>query len=141
MCICNHYKKTNKQTWQQEFCQIWNWWWNISNNISFHFRSFPGKTEYFKKSKNPIWEPFLALFAQIWGKMNFPGKKGSEDIVFLTPLSAWGEGGLKIFIVGKKWGICTVWIFKGEWVKRGSAFFQGAEDFLKAIFNCWSNIT
>ena len=28
---------------EQEFCQIWDWWWNI-NNISFHFRSFPRKT-------------------------------------------------------------------------------------------------
>ena len=26
-----------------EFCQIWDWLWNINNNISFHFRLFPGK--------------------------------------------------------------------------------------------------
>ena len=30
-----------------QFCQIWNWWWNI-NNISFHFRLFPRKTKFLK---------------------------------------------------------------------------------------------
>ena len=35
-------------------------------------------TKVFKKSKkNPIVEPFWALFAQIWTIINFPGKKGS----------------------------------------------------------------
>ena len=29
---------------EPEFCQIWDWWWNISNKISFHFRLFPRKT-------------------------------------------------------------------------------------------------
>ena len=29
---------------EPEFSQIWDWWWNISNYISFHFRLFPGKT-------------------------------------------------------------------------------------------------
>ena len=26
------------QHWELEFCQICGWWWNINNNISFHFR-------------------------------------------------------------------------------------------------------
>ena len=47
---------------------------NINNNISFHFRLFPRKTNdkillYFGA--------ILAFFAQIWTKMNFPGKKRS----------------------------------------------------------------
>ena len=34
-------------------------------------------TKFFKKSKKILfWGPFWALFAQIWAKMNFPGKKG-----------------------------------------------------------------
>ena len=51
-----------------EFCQIWDWWWNICNNISFHFRSFPGKTndKIFQQIQNR-W----ALFTQIMGKNEF----------------------------------------------------------------------
>ena len=30
--------------WKPEFCQIWGWWWNFRNNISFNFRLFPRKT-------------------------------------------------------------------------------------------------
>ena len=29
---------------EPEFWQIWDWWWNINNNISFHLRLFPRKT-------------------------------------------------------------------------------------------------
>ena len=58
--------------------QIWECWWNISNNISFHFRLFPGKTndEIFQKIQKPskiqksqIQGPFWALlpkFGQKW---------------------------------------------------------------------------
>ena len=31
-------------TWEPEFFQIRDWWWNINNNISFHFRLFRRKT-------------------------------------------------------------------------------------------------
>ena len=64
--------------WELEFCQIWDWWWNINNNINFYFRLFPRKTDnkIFKKTpQNPILGPFWALYAQIWAKMIFPGKK------------------------------------------------------------------
>ena len=66
--------------WGLEFCQIWDWWWNINNNISFHFRLFPRKTNdkiFLKIQKEPILGPFWALFTQIWPKMNFPAKKSS----------------------------------------------------------------
>ena len=33
----------------------------------------------FEKIQNPILEPFWDLFAQIWAKTNFPGKKGSTS--------------------------------------------------------------
>ena len=67
------------QHWELEFYQIWDWWWNI-NNISFHFRLFPRKTNdkiFGKIQKEPILGLFWALFTQIWVKMNFPGKKSS----------------------------------------------------------------
>ena len=38
-------------------------------------------TKFFKQFKKPtILGPLWALFAQIWAKMNFPGKMGSVDI-------------------------------------------------------------
>ena len=58
--------------WELEFCQIWDWWWNISNNISFHFRLFPRKTKdkIVKISeKKPIlgkFGPFLPKLRQKW---------------------------------------------------------------------------
>ena len=60
-----------------EFCQIWNWWWNINNIISFLFRLFPGKinTKFFKKSKKPYLGTILGSFFWIWAKINFPGKR------------------------------------------------------------------
>ena len=50
----------------------------ISITICFHFRLFPRKT-YHKIFQNlgSKLESFWAPFAQIWGKMTFPGKKGS----------------------------------------------------------------
>ena len=31
-------------TREPELCQIWDWWWNINNNIIFHFRLILRKT-------------------------------------------------------------------------------------------------
>ena len=66
---------------EPEFYQIWDWWWNANNNISFHFTLFPGKTDdkIVQNCSNPMLEPFCALFCQIWAKMNFRGKKGSAS--------------------------------------------------------------
>ena len=64
-------------TGELKFCQIWDWWWNINNNISFHFGLFPGKTmwqNFLKNPKNPILGPFLALFPKL-GKNEFSWKK------------------------------------------------------------------
>ena len=58
--------------WGLEFCQIWDWWWNINNNISFHFRLSSRKTNdkfFLKIQKEPILGPFWALFTRIWAKM------------------------------------------------------------------------
>ena len=59
-------------TWEPEFCQIWDWWWNINNNISFHLRLFPRKTNdriFQKIRKTQFWDhfgPFLPKFRQKW---------------------------------------------------------------------------
>ena len=56
--------------------QIWECWWNINNNISFHFRLFPGKTndEIFQKIQKPKSK------IQIWAKLTFPGKKRAVSV-------------------------------------------------------------
>ena len=67
-------------TWDPKLCQIC--WWNINNNISFHYRLFPRKTnitKFFKKSQNPILGPFWALLPKLGPKMNFPRKNGSAS--------------------------------------------------------------
>ena len=65
-------------TWDPKLCQIC--WWNINNNISFHYRLFPRKTnitKFFKKSQKPyILGPFWILLPKLGPKMIFPGKKG-----------------------------------------------------------------
>ena len=61
--------------WEPEFCWIWDWWWNINNNISFHFRLFSRKTflnfnKFFKKFKKKLFwgqfGPLLLKFGQMW---------------------------------------------------------------------------
>ena len=49
----------------------------------------------------------------------------------------WGDGKSEKFSVLAKRGACTFWIFSGEWIFSGG----GGGDFLKVIFNCWSNKT
>ena len=45
--------------------RIWDWWWNINNNISFHFRLLPRKTNhksFLKIQKERILGQFWVLF-------------------------------------------------------------------------------
>ena len=63
--------------WGLEFCQIWDWWWNINNNISFHFRLFPRKTKdkiFPKKSKKPYFGAILCPCCPNLGKNEFSWK-------------------------------------------------------------------
>ena len=60
-------------TRDRKFCQMS--WWNINNNISFHFRLFPRKITWQKFSKNPK-KPILGPFCPILGKNKFSWKKG-----------------------------------------------------------------
>ena len=59
-------------TREPEFCQISDWWWNINENNSFHFRLFPGKlmTKFFQKSKKTLFwchfGQFLPKFREKW---------------------------------------------------------------------------
>ena len=73
-----HFKEScNLIGWQHqeiEFCQIWDWWWNINNNISFHYRLLPRKTNdkiILKIQKEPI----LGSFYPNLGKNKFSWKK------------------------------------------------------------------
>ena len=65
-----HFKKSGiwlaVPNWGLEFWQIWEWWWNINNNISFHFRLFLWKTKdnFFKKN------PKITYFWAILGPFN-----------------------------------------------------------------------
>ena len=51
---------------EPEFCQIWDWWWNINNNISFHFKFL---INFSKNTKKLFWGQFgsfLLKFGQKW---------------------------------------------------------------------------
>ena len=64
-------------TWNPKLCQIC--WWNINNNISFHYRLFPRKTnitKFFKKSQKPYFGSIRGPIAQIGAKNEFSWKKG-----------------------------------------------------------------
>ena len=56
MFICMPKRIFWSTTRESEFCQIWDWWWNVNNNISLHFRLFPGKTKkkFFRKIKKKL---------------------------------------------------------------------------------------
>ena len=57
---------------EPEFFQIWDWWRNINNNISFQFRLFPEITndKIFRKMQNILFwghfELFFHKFGQKW---------------------------------------------------------------------------
>ena len=57
-------------TWESVICLIWDWWWNINDNIGFHFRLFPGKSnKIFQIQITLFWGhfgPFLPKFEQKW---------------------------------------------------------------------------
>ena len=62
----------------------WGLCWNVNKNISFHVRLLPRKTNKIFQTiqKTLFWghAAILALFTQIWAKMNFPGKRFSNDL-------------------------------------------------------------
>ena len=64
-------------------------WWNINNNISFHYRLFPKKltSQIFSKyPKNPILGPFLAFLLKLGPKTNFPGIRALSVFQYLNYL-------------------------------------------------------
>ena len=44
-------------------------------------------SKFFKKFKKSILALFWEIFAQIWGKMNFPGKKGSVQLSIMMKIT------------------------------------------------------
>ena len=61
-------------TQDQEFCLTCNLGWEVKYHNHSLFKWFLGKSIYFFLKKNNIKYPFLAIFAQIWTKMNFMWK-------------------------------------------------------------------
>ena len=62
---------------EPEFCQIKDWWWNINNNINFHFELFTRKTinKIFQKIEKPYFGAILDPFCKDLGKNEFSWKK------------------------------------------------------------------
>ena len=51
---------------ESEFCQIWDWWWNIKNNICFHFKFLINFSKNLKKLFWCQFATFLLKFDQKW---------------------------------------------------------------------------
>ena len=66
-------------TRESEFCQKWDWWWNINNNISFHFRLFPRKTNDKNLSKNLKDKQIGRQVSDIVGPSAWRGPKNKND--------------------------------------------------------------
>ena len=67
-------------TREPELCQIWGIGGERSTAILVSILDYfqeKRMRKIFKNPKNLISRAFWAIFAQIWAKMNFPGKKGS----------------------------------------------------------------
>ena len=67
--------------------QIWRW--NVNNNISFHYRLFPRKTnmaKFLKKSQELYFGAILGAFPQIWAKNEFSWKKTLPVFQYLNYL-------------------------------------------------------
>ena len=81
-----HFKEScNLIGWQHqelEFCQIWDWWWNINRNMSFHFRLFPRKTnhKFFLKIQKNLFLGHFGPFYPNLGKSEFSWKKSSFSL-------------------------------------------------------------
>ena len=89
-----HFKEScNLIGWQHrelELCQMWDWWWNTNNNISFHSRLFPRKTNeklFQKVQKEPYLGPFWVLFTQIGQKWIFLEKRAMSVFRYSNYLS------------------------------------------------------
>ena len=65
-------------TWEPEFFQIWDWWWNINNNISFPFRLFLRKTndKIFQKILKKLFRGQFGSFLLKLGQNCFLWKRG-----------------------------------------------------------------
>ena len=68
--------------WEPEFCQIWDWWLNINNNTSFHFKFLINFSKNSKKLFCGQFGPFLLKFGQKWIFMALPVFKYSNYLPF-----------------------------------------------------------
>ena len=104
-----YYISKNYATWsafwpitrEPEFFQVWDWWWNINNNISFHFRLFPRNTNDKIFQEKPILGPFWAFFPNL-GKKEFFLKKESLSVFKYSNYLPTSRKSFK-FILKTKW--------------------------------------
>ena len=80
--------------WNSAIFKPWilpDWWWNISNNISFHLRLFLEKlmTTFLKKFKKPYFGGYLWSFFQNLSKNDFSGKKALTVFTYSNYLPSW----------------------------------------------------
>ena len=66
----------NSRTWR---LSDMGWWWNINNNISFHFKLFPGKTNNNFFSKNPKGSILRFFFPKVGQNSIFLEKRALSD--------------------------------------------------------------
>ena len=72
---------------EPQFCHIWDWWWNITKNISFHFRLFPRKTNdkifhKIHKKKKLFGGHFGTFLPKFWQKWIFLEERFFKKKVF-----------------------------------------------------------
>ena len=93
-------------TREPEFCQIKDWWWNINNNINFHFELFTRKTinKIFQKIEKPYFGAILDPFCKDLGKNEFSWKK--RLCQFLNILIIYHHTKNQKKIMCHSWGKC-----------------------------------
>ena len=86
-------------TREPEFSQLWDWWWNINNNISFYFRLYPRKTsnKTFQKIPQKLFRcqfwPFLCKFGQ---KLIFVEERALPVFKYSNYLPSYQKSGKKM---------------------------------------------
>ena len=121
-------------------------WWNINNNISFHYKLFPRKTnttKFFKKHQKSNFGAILARFAQTWTKNEFSWKKGLSQFLNIQIIYHWAknkknlmshssENGLEGHTKNQFISLISLWDtanFRVLWLIEKSRNLIGQEDF------------
>ena len=104
-------------TQEAQFCQIWDWWWNISHNISFNFRSFPRKINdkiFQKIQKTFIWDHF-GPFCPNLGKNEFSWKRALPVFKYSNYLPSCQKSEKKLITIPEKNTELMDWQTSRQW--------------------------